>query len=95
MFESRDYDESDDESCPECIRVFCLALEVIASIALGVIGIIVYYKVYYSFDYPNVIFEQQIDTWNKEYITHFMFVRRETKCEDIGDQWNSYFEYRW
>ena len=59
MYEWRDYDdENDSKTCPKFIRVSFLLLEVISSIILAIFGIFTYYVVYYSFDYPNTIFEQ-------------------------------------
>ena len=80
-----DQDKYDNGPCPFELRVFCLILEMLASIVLGITGIVVYAKIYYNFEYPNIIFEQQIDTWNKEYITDFMFINGDMICEDIGD----------
>ena len=58
MYRWNDYDdERDGKTCPECIRVLFLVLEVIASIMLAIVGIIIYIKVYYSYEYPNTILE--------------------------------------
>ena len=90
------YDDEDICKKPKkMIRILFFIFELLAQIGLGVIGIIIYLIIKQNFHYPNSFFEQQLDSWNKEFITDFMYISRDQICEDINVQWNSYLEYNW
>ena len=58
MFKCQFDDSSgDDKTCIKYISILFLVLEGISFLGLGVVGIIVYEKVYHGFGYPNSIFE--------------------------------------
>ena len=84
--------KSSGKCCDNFLGICCIILEGITLLSLGIAGIVCFFGIYKNKETKDYILEQQIDSWQKEYVSDIKYLERNLPC---GEGWDSFFNYRW